>query len=96
MVLPVTVMQSPWRKPPIEQGLHHQRDAADLEHVLGDIFAARLQVGDIGGPLEDLADVEQVELDAAFMGHRRQMQRGIGRAAGRGNHHRGVLEAPCG
>jgi hypothetical protein len=32
----------------LEHGLHQQRNAANLEHVLGDIFAARFQVGDVG------------------------------------------------
>jgi hypothetical protein len=45
--------------------LHQQRNAAGLEHVLGDIFAARLQVGDVRRLLENLGDVEQIELDAA-------------------------------
>ena len=76
----------------VEQRLHQQRDAARLEHVLGDIAAARLQVGDVGRPLEDLGDVEEVELDAAFMRDRRQMQAGIGRAAGGGDDGRGVLQ----
>ena len=80
----------------VEQRLHQQRNAASLEHVLGDITAARLQIGDIGCSFEDLGDVEQVELDAAFMRNGRQMQRGIGRAAG-GRHHRGgVLQRLAG
>ena len=45
---------------------------------------------------EDLADVEEVELDAGLVRHRRQVQRGVGRAAGRGDGHRGVLEGLAG
>ena len=48
MVLPVTVMQSPCEIAAVEQRLHQHRHAADLEHVLGDVFAAGLQVGDVG------------------------------------------------
>ena len=59
----------------VEQRLHQERHAARLEHVLGDVAAARLQVGDVGRALENLRDVEEVELDAAFMRDRRQMQR---------------------
>ena len=33
----------------VEQRLHHLRDAAGLEHVLGDVFSARLEVADVGG-----------------------------------------------
>ena len=80
----------------VEQRLHQQRHAASLEHVLGDIAAARFQVGDIGCPLEDLGDVEQVELDAAFVGDRRQMQRRVGRAAGGGDDGRGILQRLAG
>ena len=76
----------------VEQRLHQERHAARLEHVLGDVAAARLQVGDVGRPLEDLGDVEEVELDAALMRDRRQVQAGIGRAAGGGDDRRGVLE----
>ena len=45
----------------VEQRLQDLRHAADVEHVLGDVFAAGLQVGDVGRALEDLGDVEQVE-----------------------------------
>ena len=80
----------------LEQRLHHQRDAAGLEQVLGDVFSARLEVADVGRLAEDLADVEQVELDARLMRHRRQMQRRVGRAAGGGDGHRGILERLAG
>jgi hypothetical protein len=76
----------------VEQRLHEDRDAARLKHVLGDVAAARLQVGDVGRALEDLGDVEEVELDAAFMRDGRQVQAGIGRAAGGGDHGRGILQ----
>ena len=76
----------------VEQRLHQQRNAAGLEHVLGDVFAARLQVGDVGRALEDLGDVEQVELDAGLVRDRRQMQRAVGRAAGRRDDRRGILQ----
>ena len=76
----------------IEQSLHQQRHAACFEHVLGDITAARFQIRDIRCLFEDFGDVEQVELDAAFMRDRRQMQRGIGGAAGGGDDRCGVLQ----
>ena len=80
----------------VEERLHEQRDAAGLEQVLGDVAAAGLQVGDIGRALEDLGDVEQVELDAAFMGDGRQVQGGVGRAAGGRDHGGRVLERLAG
>ena len=76
----------------IEQRFHQQRNTASFEHVLGDITAARFQIRDIWCPFEDFGDVEQVELDAAFMRDRRQMQRRIGRAAGRGDHGGGIFQ----
>ena len=80
----------------VEQGLHQQRNAACLEHVLGDIFAAGLEIGDIGRAVENLADVEEIEFDAAFMRDRRQVQRGIGRTAGGGDDRRGILQSLAG
>src|SRR5882757_1564974 len=74
----------------VEQCLHQKRYATNLEHVFGNITTARLQIRDIWCLFEDFGDVEQVELDAAFMRNRRQMQPGIGRAAGRG-YHRGCV-----
>ncbi len=80
----------------VEQCLHDERNAAGLEQVLGDIAATRLQVGDVGGLLEDLGDREQVEVDAALMGDGRQMQAGIGRATRCRNHRRGILQRLAG
>ncbi len=76
----------------LQQRLHQQRDAAGLEHVLGDVAPAGLEVGDIGRAAEDLGDVEQVELDADLMRHGRQVQRRVGRAARGGDHGGGVLQ----
>ena len=75
-----------------EQRLHQDRDAAGLEHVLGDVAATRLQVGDVGRTLEDLGHVEEVELDADLVGHGRQVQRRVGRTTGGGDDGGGVLE----
>ncbi len=76
----------------IQQLLDDHGDAADIVEIERHVLSARLEVGDIGRLLEDLGDVVQVELDAAFVRHRRQMQAGIGRAAGGGDHDGGVLE----
>src|ERR1700730_3156243 len=80
----------------IEQRLHQQRNAASFKHVFGDITAARLQIRDIGSLFEDFRYIKQVKLDAAFIGDRRQMQPGIGRAAGGGNHCSGVFQRLAG
>ena len=76
----------------IEQGLEQERHAASFEQVLGDITARRFQIRDIRCPFHDFGDGEQVEVDAAFMGDGGQMQRGVGRAAGRGDDGRGILQ----
>jgi hypothetical protein len=65
----------------IEQRLHQERYAANLEHVFGDITAARFQIRDIRCLFEDFGHVEQRELDPAFVRDGRQVQRRIGRAA---------------
>ena len=80
----------------VHHRLHQHVDTARRVHVPGDIFAARLQVGEIGRGLENLRDVEQVEFDPRLAGHGRQMQRGIGRAAGGGNHAGSVDEGVAG
>ena len=55
-------------KAAVEERLQDERNAADLEQVLGHIAAAGLQVRDIGSPLEDLGHVEQVERNAGLVG----------------------------
>ena len=62
----------------IHHRLHQHVDTAGIVHVLGDIFAARFQVGQIGCGLEDFGDIEQVEIDTRFAGHCRQVQGGVG------------------
>ena len=75
-----------------QQRLHQHIDAARLIHILGDIAAAGLEVGDIGRGLEDLGDVEQVEVDPRLVRHCWQVEAGIGRAAGRRHDARGIFE----
>ena len=65
-------------------------------HVEGDVFAAGLEVGDVGRAPHDLGDVVQGEADAGFVGDRRQVQRGVGRAAGGADDDGGVLERLAG
>ena len=76
----------------VEKGLEHERHAASFEQVLGDIAAGRFQIRDIRCPFQDFGDGEQIEVDAAFMRDRRQMQRRVGRAARGGDDGRGILE----
>ncbi len=76
----------------VQQRAHQHRHAARFPHILGDIFAARFQRGEIGRALEDLRHIEQIEFDAGFVRHRGQMQRRIGRAAGRRHNGRRILE----
>ena len=80
----------------VEQRLDDDGDAAGLVKVLGDIAPAGLEVGDVGGALEDFGDIVERELDARLVGHRRQMQPGIGGAAGSGDDGRGVLQCGAG
>src|SRR5216684_6289932 len=80
----------------IEQRLHQKRYATNLEHVFGDIATSWFQIRDIRCLFEDFGDIEQVELDSAFMGDRRQMQGSIGRSARCSYHRRGVFQRPAG
>ncbi len=76
----------------VEQRLHQHRHAADIVQILHHIAAARLQIADIGGALADFAKCVQIEIDAGLVGDRRDVQSAIGRAAGGGDHGRGVLD----
>ena len=80
----------------IEQRLHQHRHAADIVEVLHHIAPAGLQIGDVGGAPKDLADIVQIKFDADLVGHCRQMEPGIGRAAGGGNDGRGIFERLAG
>ncbi len=80
----------------LEQGLHEKRNAARLEQILGHVGAAGFQIGDIGRALKNLGDGEEIEIDAAFMCDRRDMQRAIGRSAGCGNDGGGIFERLAG
>src|SRR5438552_8368894 len=62
----------------VEQRLQQQRNAASFEQIFGNITAARLQIGDIGCPFEDLRHIEKIECEAAFVSDGGQMQRRIG------------------
>ncbi len=86
----------PMQEAAVEQGLQHHRHAADLVHVLGEIAAAGFQVGDERRALEHGGDVEDIERNARFVRHRRQMQSGVGRAAGRGDDGSRVLQGLAG
>src|SRR5262249_25196019 len=82
--------------PVVEKRPHQEGNAASFEHVFGDITATRLQIRDIWSLFKDFRDIEEIELQPAFVRDRRQVQRRIGRAAGR-RHHRGrVLERLAG
>ena len=92
IVLPVTGDAVAVQDPGVEQLLHHDRDAAGAVKVEGRVFAAGHQVGDIGRAAHDRRHFHQVEVDARLVGDRRQMQAGVGRAAGGGDDDRGVLK----
>ena len=82
--------------PVIEQRPHQERNATCFEHIFGNKTAARLQIRDIGRALEDFGHIEEVEFQAALVGDGGQVQRGIGRAAGRRYDCRGVLQRLAG
>jgi hypothetical protein len=60
--------------------------------IEGEIAPARLQVRDQRGSREDVGDVVEREAHARLVRDRRQVQPGVGRAAGRGDRGAGVLE----
>ena len=81
----------------VEQRLAARRsDAADVVQVLGEIAPARLQIGDQRRAREHRGDVVEREADAGLVRDGRQMQGGIGRAAGRRHDGAGILERSCG
>ena len=80
----------------LQQCLHQNWNAANFEHVFGDITATRLQIGDIRCLFEDFRHIEQIEFDTAFVSDCRQMQRGIGRAAGGRDNSRRIFQRLAG
>ena len=65
----------------IEQRFHQKRNTAGLEHVLGDIATAGLQIRNVRSLLEDFGDVEQVKVNATLMSDRGKVQCRICRPA---------------
>ena len=92
MVWPVTVRQSPWSKPRIEQHFHQRPDAADGDEFGHEMFAARFQVREHGDAFADAGEVVEREFHFRGVGDGEQMQHGIGRAAERDDDGDGVLE----
>ena len=76
-----------------DQRFGDHRHAADGVHILRMIFAAGPQIADQRRALEHCRDVVEREADAGFVRDRRNMQRGVGRAAGRGDDGAGILQA---
>jgi hypothetical protein len=76
----------------LAQLLHHHGHAARLVKVLGHELAAGLHVDEIGRVVEDVADVEEVELDPRLMRDGGQVQARIGRPAGAGHDARRVFQ----
>jgi hypothetical protein len=83
-------------QPGLAQLLHHHGHAAGFVEVLGHVFAAGLEVHEIGRVLEDVADVEQVEVDPGLVRDGGQVQPGVGGAAGAGHDPRRVFERLAG
>jgi hypothetical protein len=80
----------------LAQLLHHDGHAACLVEILGDVLAARLHVDEIGRVAEDVADIEEVEVDPGLMRDGGQVQARIGRAAGAGHDARRVFQRLAG
>ena len=78
--------------PALDQRADDDGGAADVVDILGGIFAARAQIADQRRAREHLADIVEREGDAGLVGDRRHMQRGVGRAAGRGDDGRAVFQ----
>ena len=62
----------------LPQFLHHDRNPARFVKVLRDILSAGLEVDEVRGVPEDLADVIQKKLDTGLMGDGGQMQARVG------------------
>ena len=76
----------------LEQCAHHDAGAAHVVEVAREKAAARLQVGNERRAGEHRGHVVQVKANAGLVRDGRQMQRGVGGAAG-GRHHRArILE----
>src|SRR5690606_41580427 len=76
----------------VEQRLQQHRHPACLAHGAGDVFAAGLEVGEVGRLAHDVDAVVHGEADAALVRHGRKVQAAIGGAAGGGDDDGRVLE----
>ena len=54
----------------VHHRLHQHVDTAGRVHILGDIFAARFQICQIGCGFENLCDIEQIKFYSRLAGHR--------------------------
>ena len=76
----------------LEQLVQHHGRAAHVVHVACQVLTAGAQVGNQGGAGKDLGHIVQMELDAGFVRNGRNVQRGVGGAAGGRDHGTGVLQ----
>ena len=91
-VFPVTVRQSPATKPFSRRYFKTAGVPPTCVQIGHHVFAARLQIGQIGNALADALEIVDGQLDVDGSGHRDQVQHGVGRASqGHHDHHR-VLE----
>src|SRR5262249_8540928 len=65
------------------QTLAIQRAPASPVHIHGDVFPARLQIGEQRSSRADRVEVVNLESDARFTCHSQQMQNSVGGASGR-------------
>jgi len=75
-----------------EQGLHHDRNAANGVDVGHDVTAERLHVGQVRNRVADAIEVVQAELNVRLVRDREQVQYRVGGAAECHDHSDRVLE----
>ena len=80
----------------VEQRLHHDRDAADLVHVVHDVLPEGLEVAEVRDLVADAVEVVEVEVDVGLTGDGQEVEYGVGRAAEGHHDGDGVLEGGLG
>ena len=76
----------------VQDLLHHRGQSAGVEEILHQVFAGRLDVGDVGRAARDAVEFVEAQFDAQPPGDGDQVDDGVGGSADRHVHRDGVLE----
>ena len=80
------------QQPRLQQIFHHRRGTTHGVHILHDVLAARLKVGNERHAIADVLEIVDAERDLGRARHGEQMEHGIGGAPQCHDHHHRILK----